>query len=260
MRAPPSRRGRQLGPAVLVLLALTCGWPPSGAGATGKRTIRNPTGAVGKPQRGQQLRPARRAVHPTYRLSAALRRRALEAEPQVTAALASTLEGSGGALVDLDNRIKRSGSLLMKIRRDRREKGLSVEEAGAQVADVLRYKVVLPFARYEKSRRLIVTSLEGRGFAVVKSKDNWGTRYPGHNLQMRTAAGYLFELQFQTPASHEANQQTHDLYRRFREAHGAEAAELERRIVEITSAVPIPRGVGPQRPGMTRSNEVMTPR
>ena len=256
--------GHRLGSKVLVLVALACGWPQS-AEAAGKRTIRNRPTVVGRPQRTHLFAP-RRPVRPGVALAAALRRRALEVEPGVTAALRNSLAGSGGTLVDLDRRIKPSRSLFLKIRRDRQGTDLSLEETGAAIADVLRYKVVLSFGRYEATRRKIVRQLEGRGFAVVKSKDNWGTRYPGHNLQLKSPAGYLFEIQFQTPASYDANRRTHDLYRRFRETSGDQAAEIERRILEITGTVPIPRGVGRvgrvgrQRPGTTRSNEVMTPR
>lgn len=250
--------GSRLGSSVLVLVALACGWPQL-AEAAGKRTFRNRAAVVGRPQRTQLFAP-RRPLRPGAVLTATLRRRALEAEPPVTAALRNTLEGTGATLVDLDRRIKPSRSLLRKIRRDQRGGDLTLEQAGSAIADVLRYKLVLPFAHYESTRRQVVRRLEGRGFAVVKSKDNWGTRYPGHNLQLKTPAGYRFEIQFQTPASYEANRRTHELYRRLRESDGEEAAALERRILEITGTVPIPRGVGPQLPGMTRSNEVMTPR
>lgn len=261
MDATYGRRRLSLGRSVLVVLALACAWPqPVEAGGAGRRTVRKLAGAVVRPQRSRPVAARRRfAPRPDVRLAAALRRRALEAEPQVTAALRLTVGGAGGELVDLDHRIKRSASLLGKITRDRRGTDLGLHQAAAAIADVLRYKVVLPFSRYEASRRRIVRDLEARGFAVVKSKDGWGTRYPGHNLQVRSPAGYVFELQFQTRASHEANQRTHEIYRRFRVAEGDEAIELERRILEITGAVPVPRGAG-QRAGMTRSNEVMTPR
>jgi hypothetical protein len=258
-----ARRGRRrvlLGSTVLVALALACGWPQS-ADAAGKRSIRNRVGAVGRPQ-GKRPGNARRRVlapRPGIALAAALRRRALMAEPQVTSSLRATLASTGGTLVDFDQRIKPSRSLFDKLRRDRRDTGQSLERVGGAIADVLRYKVVLPFASYEATRRDIVRALEGRGYAVVKSKDNWGTRYPGHNLQVRSPGGYVFEIQFQTHASHEANRRTHDLYRLFRESSGDQAIELERRILDITGGVPMPHGVG-QRDGMTRSNEVMTPR
>ena len=248
MNARRAGRGHKLGATVLVALALACGWPRWADAGTGKRTIRPRGGAVVRPQRSSSAATRLRAHRrPGFLLAAALRRRALDVEPEVTTALRATLARKGGALVDFDQRIKPSSSLLKKIRRDRRGTGLTASQASQAIADVLRYKVVLPFARYEATRRRIVAELEGRGFTVVKHKDNWGTRNPGHNLQLRTPGGYTFEVQFQTRDSHQANRRTHDLYRQFRESDGGQALEIERRIFDITGTVPIPRGAGPDQ-------------
>ena len=247
MSARRAGRGHKLGATVLIALALACGWPQGAEAGAGKRTIRPRGGAALRPQRKAAVARLRGQRRPGLELAAALRRRALDAEPEVTTALRATLARQGGELVDFDQRIKPSSSLLKKIRRDRRGTELTLVQAGESIADVLRYKVVLSFSDYEATRRAIVAELQGRGFAVVKHKDNWGTRNPGHNLQLRTAAGYTFEIQFQTRASHEANRRTHGLYRQFREARGDQALEIERRIFEITGTVPIPRGAGRDR-------------
>lgn len=224
----------------VVLLAATVGGAPRQADAAGGRERAAASARGGRRVRAQLW--SRHRVGREVRLAARLRSKALDAEPVITRALRSTFRRTGGTLVDLDQRIKSSSSVLQKIGRDRANEGITIEQAGRQMADVLRYKVVLRFEDYEPSRRAILHDLEASGFRVVKSKNNWGTRYPGHNLQLQSPDGYIFELQLQTAESFSANKRTHELYRRFRETSGPEADQLEQRIFDVTRMVPIPPG------------------
>jgi hypothetical protein len=119
-------------------------------------------------------------------------------------------------------RVKGFDSLARKYEDEGLLAGLSVEEFGAGVNDVLRFSWQLPEGReYVSALERVLAEAEARGYAVVEVKNFWqdGNRYYGVNVTLRSPhGGGLIEVQAPTESSWRAGKLTHDLYEVLRRA------------------------------------------
>ena len=169
---------------------------------------------------------------------------AVAEEPAVTAML-QKMESDACYLQGLENRIKSEDSLTRKILTDAADEGISVEEAAAKIADNLRYTMCIREDAYVSTATATLQTLTNAGCLVVKFKNTWGgNAYKGINTQLKTPGGYLFELQFHTPASFESKEEEHKYYEilRLPETPPEETERLEKLSQEIFMKVPVPNG------------------
>ena len=140
-----------------------------------------------------------------------LARAALE-EPLITAILRQ-MESDACSLQGLDSRLKSEESLARKIQTDAAADGITEDEAAAKIADVLRYTLCIREDEYAATVKATLQKLTDAGCSVIKFKNTWGGfGYKGINSQLKTPGGYVFELQFHTPASYNAKEEEHKYY------------------------------------------------
>ena len=116
----------------------------------------------------------------------------------------------------------------------------------ARIHDGIRYTFVFDDQFYSAGVRSIENRLAGNGHKLVERKPSWlGEEYKGINSHWRdSATGQSFEVQFHTPASWAAKQQTHDSYEKIQNPATTpeERARLRAYEREVVASVPIPPG------------------
>lgn len=142
-------------------------------------------------------------------------------EADYTNMMQSLATAHGGELVGLEYDLKSAASMTRKIRMDMLEKGLTEEEAAAQVTDANRYTMVFDADQFVAKATEVQTGLQEQGWTMYDHKwKNYyqtGDAYDGYNTVMiNNETGQLFELQFHTPESIRIKEQSHELYNQFR--------------------------------------------
>jgi hypothetical protein len=116
----------------------------------------------------------------------------------------------------------------------------------SRIHDGIRYTFEYDEAYYTESVYRTEDTVSQQGFDLMIRKPRWdGPEYKGINSQWRDPNnGQLFEVQFHTPASWEAKQETHAAYAKLSDARTppAERERLEEHQRRITASVPVPPG------------------
>ncbi len=206
--------------------------------------------AKGKSDKGQQ---AGQNVQQTAEQSQATLlaeqrlQKAKEVEPAITAALKS-IESEKAHLEGLEFRLKSVESLTRKIITDSHDMEVSLEEAAANIKDVLRYTLVIEENDYTEITKKTLDKLTKEGYSVYSFKNFWAKDnidYQGINTNLKTPDGVIFELQFHTKESYDTkSEKTHKYYEiiRSESASDEEKAEASRKHHELFALVPVPAG------------------
>jgi hypothetical protein len=149
-------------------------------------------------------------------------------------------------LVGLENSLKGKDRLTEKVTFDVQKKGVTVDQAVANVKDAIRYTFCYSEDAYAEGVHADCDRLTDHGFELVERRNSWEKeQYKGINSRWRVSAnGQLFELQFHTQASLDTKEETHWAYEKLRVGvpTPTEQRELEDYQTQTTSRVPIPRG------------------
>lgn len=170
--------------------------------------------------------------------------RADGAEPLVTADMKALEQGST-RLQGLEYRIKGEDSLVRKILADADEGQVSLDQAAAEISDVLRYTLICPDDAYSQEVPAAIAQLTARGYTLTKFRNAWGGKfYQGVNVQLMSSEGVRVELQFHTPQSFAIKQASHEVYeiRRSPVSTPEQVAEATRRSIEYNAQVSVPVG------------------
>ena len=165
-------------------------------------------------------------------------------EPAITKDLQAA-EDDLARLDGLDFRFKSQESLARKIISDAHEKGVSLDEAAAQINDVLRYTIRIEPSVYVSKATEYLKTLEAKGYSVVKFKNMWnGDIYKGVNTQIEAPTGFVFELQVHTPDSLAMREKTHKYYEISRDEKSTkeEVDDAVRTMTELVKELEIPEG------------------
>ncbi|HEY4700486.1 MAG TPA: hypothetical protein VIH64_01275 [Streptosporangiaceae bacterium] len=97
-----------------------------------------------------------------------------------------------------------------------RRPDLSVGELANEIHDGIRYTFIFDPAHYTDQTQRACSSLIGDGYELTRLANRWdGEEYKGVNSRWHDPhTGQSFEVQFHTPQSWEAKQQTHETYER----------------------------------------------
>jgi hypothetical protein len=149
-------------------------------------------------------------------------------------------------LVGLDQRLKGEDRLSEKVTDAMRFKGLTANEAFAEVKDAIRYTFRYEDDRYAAGVMADCQRLKDAGFERYDRKNTWGNaEYKGINSRWRDPdSGQVFEVQFHTRASYEVKQETHRAYERLRSgaATDSERDELQAYQRRASAMIPVPPG------------------
>lgn len=149
-------------------------------------------------------------------------------------------------LVGLENRLKGRERVEQKVTHDVLKKGISAEQAFADMKDGVRYTLQYPEDRYVTGVQADVERLKNGIAEFVDARNTWTSeQYKGVNSWWREhTSGQLFEVQFHTQASFDAKQETHSAYERLRTlpADSGEVRELRTYQREVNAKVPVPPG------------------
>ena len=183
-------------------------------------------------------------------LAKAVRDRAKELEPAITALIASIAGSFGGSLRGLEFRLKSTKSLLRKIMADAKaDFGGDLEEASNNLSDIVRYTAIFDSADYTTSLSELIKKLESEGYEL-RIKNFWTddpeNTYRGVNIKM-TKDGVTSELQVHTPSSiEEKESRLHKLYEEIRVLDAddpsdlAKIANLASQMAQIAASIPKP--------------------
>ena len=140
--------------------------------------------------------------------AAKMRVRAMAVEPDVSKNVREVARLTGGAMYGAQNRVKGEDSLARKLYGYVQDDGMTADQAEARVGDALRYSVILPEDRYADSVGRAIGKMYEAGYKIDDSRGRnyWTGRglpanYKGVNINFRTPAGQIFEMQFHTPES-----------------------------------------------------------
>ena len=122
---------------------------------------------------------------------------------------------------------------------------VSAREVGPTINDVLRYTMIVDDEKYARVTTQMIDALIEDGNLVYKIHNYWDSDdYRGLNMSFQKPDGILFELQFHTPDSYDAKNETHELYEIIRSDYSSDEEKTEafeaRREREM--AVPVPEG------------------
>ncbi|MDT0447683.1 ATP nucleotide 3'-pyrophosphokinase [Streptomyces hesseae] len=164
--------------------------------------------------------------------------------PQVKAAAAI----SHAQVIGFDHRLKSADSLKRKVATAMKETpGRTVDQTLAGISDSVRYTLQWPDGRYTSGVALASSVLAGRGDDSVKWSNTWSRPkgYKGVNSSWKEPrSGHVFEVQFHTPESKRAQEDTHKLYeeQRLPTTSPERKKELQAQQDAIFAAVPVPAG------------------
>ncbi|GAA4906429.1 ATP nucleotide 3'-pyrophosphokinase [Streptomyces coeruleoprunus] len=164
--------------------------------------------------------------------------------PQVRAAAWLT----DAELVGFGNRLKSPDSLKRKVATSLRETpGRSVEAALATINDAVRYTLQWPDGSYTAGVAAASSHLASWGNDSIRWKNTWGNTYGYKAVNSAWRAprsGMRFEIQFHTPASKWAQEETHKLYeeQRLPTTSPERKKELQEQQNAIFASVPVPEG------------------
>ena len=174
--------------------------------------------------------------------------KAKEKEPALTKTLQGCAAEAGGEMVGLDYAVKGEGSLTRKIKSEMLEKGVSAEEAAANMKDVNRYTMQLKEDNFVSGYNNTMKALEAQGCEVVRVKNtlaNPNAEYRGINTNIKNQDGSIWELQFHTSTSLEIKEVNHKLYEKQRldTTPTSEKASLGKQMAENAASIPTPKGI-----------------
>lgn len=170
------------------------------------------------------------------------------AEPEVSDAMTVLADENGAQLEGFDHRLKGEDSLARKIASDAVEKGITQQQAAAEISDALRYTMTFPADDYTGSVERVAEDLQSRGFTFVKERNTWdppASPYRGLNTNLTSPDGFRFELQFHTPESFELKSGVnHTAYEKWRvlDPDSAEARALWDEMATHSVRLPEPAG------------------
>jgi hypothetical protein len=120
------------------------------------------------------------------------------------------------------------------------------EELLNQIHDAIRYTFLSDTAEYVLGFWEATANLQNQGYELMARINNWGdAEYKGLNTRWRDhESGLLFEVQFHTPESRHAKQQTHEPYEKINDARTpvAELEQLRQYQQEVSAQIPMPPG------------------
>lgn len=91
-------------------------------------------------------------------------------------------------------------------------------EIADRIPDAVRYTYQFDAADYARGYQDVCSHLGSEGYTLVRSTNTWDSPdYKGINTRWSTPEGPLFEVQFHTPDSFAAKQETHELYEKIRD-------------------------------------------
>ncbi|MFH9267027.1 ATP nucleotide 3'-pyrophosphokinase [Streptomyces sp. NPDC017546] len=172
------------------------------------------------------------------------RRAERDISPQVRAAAWI----AGAEVIGFENRLKSPDSLKRKVATSLKEHpGQSAEDALATLSDAVRYTLQLRDDQYTDGVTTAARTLSAWGNDSTKWSNTWGRSqgYKGLNTVWRAPrSAQLFEVQFHTPASKQAQEATHKLYEEQRlPGTGPERKkQLQEQQNALFAAVPVPAG------------------
>lgn len=178
-----------------------------------------------------------------------LMEKAGSAEVWITPALSYLTQRRDGELVGLEHRLKSRQSLTRKVS-TRVAEYPDTPLDRLLVEDAVRYTIVIedePLGHHDGSIHEILEIMDGIGHQVSWVKNYWprGDDYSGVNCVLRAPNGTFWELQFHTPRSLAAKNETHVLYEEYR----LESTPIERKrelfhsMAGIWETVPVPEGI-----------------
>jgi hypothetical protein len=155
-------------------------------------------------------------------------------------------EDPGRQLAGFEHRLKGRERVEQKVTHDVQKKGISAEQAFADMKDAIRYTFQYPEDKYAVGVQADVQRLKDQRTEFVDSRNTWTSeQYKGINSWWREqGSGQLFEVQFHTQASFDAKQETHGAYERLRTLpeDSGEIRELRTYQREVNAKVPVPPG------------------
>lgn len=174
--------------------------------------------------------------------------RARRAERNISPQVRAAAVISHAQVIGFDHRLKSADSLKRKVATALKETpGRSVDQALAGISDSVRYTLQWPDGRYTSGVALASSVLAGWGDDNVKWSNTWNRPkgYKGVNSAWKEPrSGHVFEVQFHTPASKRAQEETHKLYeeQRLPTTTPERKKELQEQQDAIFAAVPVPAG------------------
>jgi hypothetical protein len=136
----------------------------------------------------------------------------------------------------------REARIMARIAEDGRVKGRTPAEALANMADLVRYTLEYPADQYPDGVRADIERLWREGYSELAVRDYWTTPFfKGISATWQEpGGGQLFEVQFHTPESRAARDQTYPDYLRLRSADtpDAERAALLARLRDHYAGAP----------------------
>lgn len=172
-------------------------------------------------------------------------------EPIITQDVVGSISNTTARMYGLEHRIKQPTSLTGKIGSDITDKGIGIEEAVNSINDAIRYTAVSEDKDFVKNYNKIKKNLETKGYKETKCK-NYFEQYRQGRVKHKAVQsnfadrnGYVFELQFQTPASQAAKELKIPIYeeRRKQGISQARAKFLEQQMIDLAEHVPDPPNI-----------------
>ena len=188
---------------------------PHGSWATGALATEG-----GIPPLADDVAPKPEASREAVAEAQRIRARAEAVEPLVTNLIVDIQKKVNGEFVQLEERIKSTGSLARKIDGDAvLEYDGDRKEAADNISDAVRYTLKVGDGNYAQALTSTVEALEATGFAL-RTKNYWqaGDPYDGVNIKAKKD-GLEVEIQLHTPSSYKNKMGeggTHKIYEKYR--------------------------------------------
>lgn len=172
-------------------------------------------------------------------------------EPTITRNVKTVAKMSGFNMYGLEHRLKTKESIKRKIETDSLEKNIGLDEASNDLKDAVRYTAITDDNHFVSAYKKFKQGMKRKGYEEVRCK-NYFNLYREGKVKHKSVQsvfededGYVFEVQFQTPASQKAKDLKLPIYEERRRPGLSEARqkELEQKMIDLAEKVPYPKEI-----------------
>lgn len=177
--------------------------------------------------------------------------RTMSVEPKITRDVVAAVTNSGGDMYGLEHRLKQPTSIAAKIGSDAKDNKVSFETAAGSIRDSLRYTSLSNDVDFVSNYFSIRSRLLSMGYTEARCKNFFDmyrqgiVRHKSIQCVYETPDGFMFEIQYHTPASQAAKNLKLPIYNERRKTglSAARKAELEEQMDNLAKQVKNPKGV-----------------
>lgn len=170
---------------------------------------------------------------------------------KISSDVTSSVKVAGSKMYGLEHKLKTKESIQRKIETDAKEKGISERKAADSIRDAVRFTTISDIDNFVSSYERFKEQMADKGYTEVRCKNYFEqfkegkVKHKSVQSNFATEDGYIFEVQFQTPASQNVKNRKIPLYEEARKLSTSPSRkrEIELEMEKMASEIKDPKDI-----------------